>query len=220
MTKKNLLVFDIDNVLGDFSIIKEKRDVKHIESLSTLKNISFKEAENLLDSTKNLLREKNIFSTLEVLKFLGVKEDKYYDSLNSIEINDDFIESENVEDIIKRISDKFIIVALTNTPFFASKKTLEKLNIYGYFSRIYSIDETNLSKPSEEVYAKISNDFEFDRGISVGDSIDKDLIPAKNSDFITVYYTEHLKTDDVVSDYVDFKVSSFLELGELLEKII
>ncbi|GAJ23857.1 unnamed protein product, partial [marine sediment metagenome] len=95
----------------------------------------------------------------------------------------------------------------TNTPFDATVKTLKHLRLFSYFDKIYSIDKYDYIKPSTKIFRMILKDLNCKFGYSIGDSIEKDLIPAKKVGLKTVLFTQkkikNLKNVDyVITDII------------------
>lgn len=208
---KSLVVFDVDGVLGNFEELRKDRDLAHIRTVAEKKEISFEEAKELFFETKKQLKTQGKFSTIETLTALGVSKEKFFETMNLLPVENKIILTPYAREVLKKLKENNFLVALTNTPHEANITTLRYLGLLEFFDDIYSIDKYNFVKPSTKIFEKILEDFGVELGYSVGDSVEKDLLPAKKLGFITVLFGRQEKPFEV-----DFTITDLRELLRII----
>lgn len=208
-----VLIFDVDGVLGNFDDLHKDRDVAHIKAVAEKNSISFEQARKLFFDTKEKLKKLNKFSTIDTIQSLGITKEVFYQIMNSVPVEGRITITKNAKLVLEKLSRKHVIVALTNTPSDATLKTLQHLGLVAYFDKIYSIDKYNYVKPSMDIFRKIMNDFRATEGFSIGDSIEKDLIPAKKVGLKTILFCRQ-KTKTTY--FVDYIITDLIELTKII----
>lgn len=209
-----LLVFDIDGVLGDFEKLRVLRDKAHIRAVAKKQGIAIEEAKKLFFKTKRELKKQNRPSTIATMIHLGISKGEFYKIMNSVDVKDRIILMKNAQKVLKKLAKKNKIVALTNTPFDATVKTLKYLRLLSFFDRLYTIDKYDYIKPSTKIFRKILNDFKCKTGYSIGDSIEKDLIPAKKAGLKTILFTQKKIKK---SKNIDYLITDLIELSGIIK---
>lgn len=209
-----VLVFDIDGVLGDFGKLRTLRDKAHIRAVAKKKKISIEEAKKLFFETKRKLKKQNKPSTIATMLHLGISKEEFYKIMNSVGVKNRIILIKNAQKVLKILAKKNKIIALTNTPFDATVKTLKYLRLFSFFNKIYTIDKYNYIKPSTKIFRKILKDFNCKFGYSIGDSIEKDLIPAKKAGLKTILFIRK-KMDKQKN--VDYVITDLIELLTIIK---
>src|SRR3989338_3386697 len=166
-----LLIFDIDGVLGNFEKLRMLRDKAHIAAVAKKKNLSILDAEKLFFQTKQELKSQGKHSTLDTMQHLGISKQEFFEIMNSVPVEGNIVVTEHAQEVLQELSQKHIIVALTNTPSLAMIKTLQHLGLEQYFHKIYSIDTHDYLKPSVKIFRIIQQDFRCKDGFSIGDSV-------------------------------------------------
>jgi FMN phosphatase YigB (HAD superfamily) len=197
--KESVLVFDVDGVLGDFDVLRKKRDVAHITAVSRLKGLSYPETEQLFFQTKGKLTSQGKPSTIDTMQELGISKPEFFTIMNSVPVEGGIVITPHAKAVLEELSKKHHIVALTNTPYDSNVATLRYLGLLDFIDKIYSIDKYNFIKPSSSMFEKILEDFGVTQGYSIGDSAEKDLLPAKKAGLKTVLFGEG-DADFVVND--------------------
>lgn len=209
-----VLIFDIDGVLGDFEKLRVLRDKAHLRAVAKKQGIIIEEAKKLFFKTKRKLKKQNRPSTIATMLHLAISKEEFYKIMNSVDVKNRIILTKNAQKVLKELAKKNKIVALTNTPFDATVKTLKYLRLFSFFNKLYSIDKYDYIKPSTKIFRKILNDFKCKTGYSIGDSIEKDLIPAKKAGLKTILFT-HKKIEKPKN--VDYVITDLLELLAIIK---
>ena len=127
----DVIIFDVDGVLGDFTKLKHLRDIAHIQNVALKHNIDFEAAKELFFSTKKKLKEQDKHSTIDTMMELGFSREEYYESINSVPVEGNIVLTEHAVEVLEKLSKKYNIVALTNTPHDSNKKVL--VYLYNFF---------------------------------------------------------------------------------------
>lgn len=202
-----ILIFDIDGTLANFDKLLEYRYEKFIREISIKGNLSLDNARELFFNTKFELKKFDKYSTIDAMKHLGFSEQEFYDMMNDVSVENRIFAFDGVKEVLKELSLKYRMVVLTNTPYIATIETLKYLEVFEYFDGIYSIDKNSFVKPSVNIYEKILLDFNCKDGYSIGNSVEKDLVPAKEVGLKTI-----LINNSYDSDFVDYKITGLREL--------
>ncbi|MBU1849205.1 MAG: HAD-IA family hydrolase, partial [Nanoarchaeota archaeon] len=208
---KKIFVFDVDGVLGDFQKLKIIRDVAHIKNVAKKNKLNISKAKKLFYETRKKLKTKGKHSTINVMQKLGITKKEYYNIMNSVSVKNRIIITKNAKKTLKKLSKENAIVSLTNTPYFAMKKTLQHLRLFEFFDKLYCIDTHNYIKPSMKIFRTILKEFNCKKGISIGDNLKKDIVPAKKVGLKTIWYTKEKKEEK----YVDYKIDDLKEIIEI-----
>ncbi|MEA3430025.1 MAG: inositol monophosphatase family protein [Nanoarchaeota archaeon] len=192
-----LFIFDIDGVLGNFEKLRKLRDVAHCKAIANKHNITEKQAIKLLNETRIKLKQEGKHSTIDAMRALGVSEKEFYDIMNSVPVEGNIVLTSHVVELLQKLKSGNAIVALTNTPTKAILATLEYLGLLHFFDAVYCIDKYNFVKPSIEIYKTIMGDFKAKEVISIGDSEEKDLKPAKQLNLKTFYFSTKDDSSDI-----------------------
>ncbi len=214
LLKMALLIFDVDGVLGDFTKLKRLRDIEHIQAVAGRNNLSLPEAEKLFFENREKLAVLGKPSTMETLVHLGITKEDFFKIMDSVSVKGNIIINHFARETVEKLSKKHLLVALTNTPLFASTETLKELELYGFFNKIYTPDRYDYIKPSTKIFQIILHDFSQRPAYSIGDSIEKDLVPAKTAGVKTIFFSIRGLETRVEVDFV------IKDLRELLEVII
>ncbi|MBI5392541.1 HAD family hydrolase [Candidatus Woesearchaeota archaeon] len=203
-----LLIFDIDGVLADFTKLRLLRDIAHIQAVAKKHNISQEQAKQLFHNTKENNKMLGKHSTIDTMLSLGITKQEFYTIMNSAPVEGNIIPANNAQSIIKQLSEKHKLVALTNTPYEATSKTLQQLNILQFFANIYAIDKHNYIKPSQGIFKQIILENNAAIAVSIGDSFEKDLAPAKTLGLKTVLFKiANNKQDNQEEQKADYTIT-------------
>lgn len=207
-----VLVFDVDGVLGNFEKLRILRDKAHIRAVAKKHGIITEEAKKLFFETKRKLKKQNKPSTIATMLHLGISKEKFYEIMNSVEVKNRIILIKNARKVLKKLAKKNKVVALTNTPFYATVKTLKYLRLCSYFDKIYTIDKYDYVKPSAKIFRRILKDFNCRSGYSIGDSIEKDIAPAKKAGLKTILFIHKTIKRPKNVDYVITDLTELLSI--------
>lgn len=205
--RDKVLVFDVDGVLGDFEELRKKRDVAHIKAVAMKNNLSYDDSYKLFFETKQKLKALGKHSTIDTMQHLGISKEEFFEIMNSVPVEGGIVLTKNAKETLQQLAGKYSIVALTNTPYQSMIDTLEYLGLLVYFDRIYSIDKHDYVKPSTTIFSRILEDCNALGGFSIGDSVEKDLLPAKEVGLKTILFDRQ----EIVAG-VDFKVDDLIEI--------
>lgn len=185
------IIFDLDNTLikweDEYSLaidkILKKRNINFDYKLI---NDAIEESENILPiADKELLlkfiNEKcNINLDIEFINEL-LEEQKQLVKIN-----------ENLISTIDYLSKKYELIVLSNWFGYVQKERLKKAKIYNYFKEIYGGD-IEYRKPDIRAFKRcIKNDIE--NYLMIGDSIDKDILPALSLGMKVILVSENKET--------------------------
>jgi FMN phosphatase YigB (HAD superfamily) len=140
---------------------------------------------------------------------LGISKTEFFAIMNSVPVEGGIVMTPNAKEVLQHLAQSHILVALTNTPYEANVATLRYLGLLDFVDRIYSIDKFDFVKPSSTIFSRIMEDFNADVGYSIGDSVEKDLLPAKEAGLRTVLFGGQVGN-------ADFVISNLKDLLEVL----
>ncbi len=131
-----------------------------------------------------------------ILKELGIPKSKYEElRLKLIEFMKPIDGSEN---FLKKLSEKYILVLLSNNCYDWGEKVFEELNFKKYFNHIFFSHKLGLAKPNLDIYelaiSKVKNNIVNNKNIIFIDDNEKNLIPARNLGIRTIIFNSY---DDV-----------------------
>ncbi len=225
MSKFDVLIFDLDNTLIDFS---------KAETLALVEVLKYNNIE-INDNTINIYKEcnKKAWEGLEkglynkdrcvVLRFesflknLGL--DKNPDKMNQMYLDE---LSKNVPlidgaiDLLEKVKNDYIMVMMTNGVKRVQESKLEKSGLNKYFEHILISDDIGYNKPDIRIYEymeKIIGKFDKSKILMIGDSLTSDIKGADNYGIKTCFFnpksTEH-------NNKVDYEIKSLLEILSIL----
>lgn len=217
---RKLMIFDVDGVLGDFTQLKLLRDQAHIEAIARKHQITMNQARILFYNTKEKNKAVGKAATMYTMLSLGITKEEFYAVMNSVPIEGNIVPTKDVQQVIKTLALNNILVALTNTPYDATIKTLNYLEVLPCFKKVYTPDRYNYIKPSTEIFKQILSEHNFQPhlSISIGDSIEKDLKPAKNIGIKTVLFSQKLQATVDDAYYTICELNQLLPITESLKE--
>jgi len=201
-----LIIFDVDDTLVDSRRLIKAREDAHITNIAAHYNIKKNEAVELLQQARNENKLLSKFSTLDAMLRLGFTKQEYNAIMDGVSIDGNVVLFDGVQETLEQLAQKYTLVTLSSTPSVSSRRTLEYTNIINYFKALYCPDTHNFTKPSTEIYRRILADFKVSSGYSVGDSVEKDLAPAKEVGLTAVLFSKKKDTG------VDYCIEYFKQL--------
>ena len=107
--------------------------------------------------------------------------------------------SKELIDLLEYLSSKYELVIITNWFSDVQSKRLENAGILKYFKEVYSSD-LYTKKPNKEIFIAAQGNYKANECLMVGDSIDKDILPAYNlgMDVILIGKSDKYKSVDNV----------------------
>ena len=218
-----LLIFDLDDTLyQSFELIKSRTDAI-AKLIMKKKKLSYEKAENLRKETqKRLKAEGREYTSRATFKEIGISPKYLEDALNSIEVDGFIKKDDSVIELLRGLSKMHDIVILSNSPKDIVNKTLEVLGVGAFVKRIYCPDDSGIEKPNPAVFKKIAQDMGYDTKdcVSIGDSVHKEIIPAKAVGMKTVLLlVKSVKLSREEQREADFIINDLKELPDVLEQI-
>lgn len=228
MIKYELLLFDLDDTLMDFS-----KDEK-VAFRYAFENIGKKYTDDVLEEYKKIndivWRELEI-GELKTVKDLYEKRCKMFfeiyninattDSFNKL-LDEGFQKSgtlfSNVEHVLKKLKQRYKLGIITNGPKSQQYMRLKNTGIYEYFSYIFISEEVGYNKPDikffEYVLRKIEEN-DKSKILIIGDSLTSDIQGGNNCDLDTCWYNRKLQNNNL-SIKPDYEIKNLEELLEIL----
>ena len=87
--------------------------------------------------------------------------------------------SKELIELLEYLSSKYELAVVTNWFGDIQSKRLENAGILKYFEKVYSSDKYT-KKPNKEIFIAAQGNYKANECLMVGDSVDKDIIPAYN----------------------------------------
>ena len=215
MVIKKLLIFDIDGTLADIDDLIIARQNNFIKEISFKNKIDLNDAKVLFFETKKKVESLGKYSTVDILLNLGFSKFDFFSMINRVGVNNRVIAMNDALDVLETLSNDFRIIALTNTPYLPAVNTLKKIGIFSAFEKVYCMDRDDFVKPSVDIFEKIFRDFNCRKGYSIGNSVDKDLVPAKEVGLKTVLLD--VNGENKKCESIDFKIKSLRELLKIVK---
>jgi 2-haloalkanoic acid dehalogenase type II len=121
-----------------------------------------------------------------------------------------------VEDVLKGLTERYKVALLSNTMSDQPKILLAESGFDRYFDLIICSRDLGLRKPNPKIFKYVLERLEVkpDEAVHVGDSVEADMIGARDSDITGVW----IKTPDQPL-WSGYAISSICELPEFLENI-
>lgn len=213
------IIFDVDNTL----IPWEKQYDNEVKYTLEEMNIPYNEQE--LDNIDKAISEyENINYILDkekMSKFINEYTKKEYPQKFLDRILERWAQcvpnetDKNLIDVLEYLKEKYELVILTDWFLEEQQIRLEKMNIWKYFSNIYT-SENKKRKPFKEAFEQAIGNNKPEECIMVGDNIERDVQGAINAGLKAIYYcnsNENIKNDKN-KKYVT--INKFEELKEIL----
>jgi len=175
------IIFDVDGVLSvDKPILHARHDAMYY-AISKKYKISFSDAKKKYSNSKLNLPEYKKHTSVYKLGSLGFSREEFFDIINDVDQSKAVFPNENLLSTLRKLKDKFILVAYSNTPEIATLKTLNQLRIRDSFTKVFCADHFDESKPSKRNLLKILKEVKLKKEevIILGNSLEKDILPAR-----------------------------------------
>lgn len=217
--KIKTIFFDTSDTLYHNSEFEKAQSLQPIFQLSKIKNLSFDEANKLFIKTKEDLKNKMIHvPKVEVMMKLGITRIEMQESLAKIDTKKFLKPDEKLNIIIKRMNENYQLGIITNILEKFLNDILETLRINkNYFKYLVTVDNTNKSKPHEEPFLKALqlSKCKPEECVYIGDSLTKDIIPAKKVGMKTIWISK----DSIKDKNTDIQIKSIYEVENAISKI-
>lgn len=202
MIKK--IIFDIDNTLikwkYEYNLGIEKTlielKIDYDEELLT----SLISAQNNYDNIYSSYTKKDMLDHLSQVSNINLPNefiDIWFDYLKTCTPTK--LETKQI-DTLEYLSNKYTLAVLTNWFIDSQIKRLENCNIKQYFTEFYGGDDF-LVKPNKEAFIRAIGKNTIEECIMIGDSLEKDIIPAVNIGMKAIYIsnTKHNKNNKYIT---------------------
>ncbi len=169
------IIFDIDKTL-----LKSDEDVFKVYNEFLKQNDYFNfDSRDLYMVLEKFEATGKSYSNKEVSEFLKNNLDINLNEEHLLEVRKMYgdastLINKNTDKVLKYLSGKYEIYALSNWFNEDQKNRLRKVDLLKYFKEVYGVDNLG-RKPSEEVFRKICIPYELNECIMIGDSIVNDI---------------------------------------------
>jgi len=210
-----LLIFDVDETLCDSAKAYRARGLAVIKLISEKHEVDFSVAQQAFDLLVKIHQQDNNgnVGTRAAIK-LGLTRQEFLDALSSSDPALFVSENERLSDALAELAKKHVLVAFSNAPKSAAEKMLKALRIDNNFSKVYGADDFEKSKPNPDAFRKIAdeNGYSYAQTICIGDSIPKEILPAKliGAKTILVSVKHHAETalaDRTINNITDIRAA-------------
>lgn len=223
---------DIDNTLLDFDgyVRQTMKDgfeifsLKHYEPymydvFTKINNALWKEIERgeLTFAELENIRWNKIFEALGI-DFDGTVFEDYFRKA----LNESAIPENGAYELLKYLSEKYIVCAASNGPFLQQTHRLELADMAKYFDYIFISEQVGVSKPSHGFFDYAFSRLNKENGkpmlphetIIIGDSLSSDIAGGKDYGMKTCYYNKNRCS--VSPETADFVISELADIMEIL----
>lgn len=226
---------DIDNTLLDFDgyvrqTMKSGFEIFSLKRYEPYMYDVFTRINNAL--WKEIERRELTFAELEnvrwnkIFEALGIDFDgKVFEDYFRKALNESAIPENGAYELLKYLSEKYIVCAASNGPFLQQMHRLELADMAKYFDYIFISEQVGVSKPSHEFFDYAFSHLNGKNGrsgksilphetIIIGDSLSSDIAGGKECGMKTCYYNKNRCS--VSPEIADFVVSELADITEFL----
>lgn len=221
------VLIDIDNTILDFNKSAQAVTIK----LAKKYNISLPdgyfdvflkvndelwtslEEGNISKSDIYKLRWKTIFETLKI----DADYNKFEEDFRK-EMRNTAIPVEGAADILKYLYEKYPVYTASNASRYQQEVRLKVCNFSKYISGMFTSEEIGFQKPAKEFFYGCCKElypikpYEI---VMIGDSIDADIIGAKNFGLKSIWFDYNKKNFSNI-DFTDYRITNLLEIKNIL----
>lgn len=128
---------------------------------------------------------------------------------------------EGAEEVLSALSEDFELYAVTNGLFAVQSRRIRDAELDRFFKGYFISEELGYSKPRKEffeaAFAKIPN-FDKEKAIIIGDSLQSDILGGKNAGIKTCHYNPKNK-ENKTGIIPDYEINDLSVLPRLLKEI-
>ncbi len=227
MKKFDVLIFDLDNTLIDFSHSETIALPIALESFDIqCKEQDIKEYQKI-SRTCWVNMEKGLFTKERcvVLRFEQFLEYLGIDNINASDLNKKYLEAlstavplmEGTEEVLKKVKGDYVLVMMTNGVKWVQESKIKKSGLDEFFDHIIISDDAGHNKPDIRIYEYMENligKFDKDKMLMIGDSVGSDIEGGINYGIKTCFFNP--KGLDCEVD-VDYDIRKMIEVLEVLK---
>lgn len=226
--KKHLL-FDLDDTLCNYTeaeISAKKLINKYLNKIG-IKDTEFfwehyKNTNQILFNDflqKKITKDEYRYTRFsKVLLSLGTFKENTPYILNDIfmrETNENIYLFNDVIECLDKLSKIYNLFIITNGPSETQTLKIDRLGIRKYFNEIFISEEIGYSKPDPRLFEYIIENFDMKKEevLMIGDSIDHDILGAKNSNIDSILIDRFDKN----SNFIGLKIIDLTNLNKILD---
>ncbi len=171
-----LIIFDLDKTLYFSESLWKERDEMIIRKIAENQKVSEDRAKEIMEE-----KLKELDSRTQVLLSLGLQRKDMFEILRKSNIEKHLKYDEKLYEVIENISKNNTLVIASNSPTDVAERILKILKIESFFKKIYGAEYFEKSKPNTKIFDIILDEMGFkpENAAMVGDSLKKDILPAK-----------------------------------------
>lgn len=229
MKKYDLLLFDLDDTLIDFSV-DQKLAFKYVfeemgyeytdeilEQYKKINDIVWTKLENLEIKTVSELYEERCKMLFEIYN-INETTNKFNNLLDKgFQKNGTLFKG--VENVLIKLKEIYKLGIITNGPKSQQYTRLKNAGIYQYFSYIFVSEEIGFNKPNIKFYEYVFKEIkEKDKAkiLVIGDSLTSDVQGGINASLDTCWYNANYK-ENITSIKPCYEINKLEELVSILE---
>jgi len=208
------IIFDVDNTL-----LNTNKDCEDAYRKFFIEKFGKDYSKELYDLIEDYDKVSGSYEVEDLIKYVSenapfeYREEDFKDTYAEYRKHATLMEACTPE-VLKELSKKYEIVALTNWYYIDQKARLEKAGIAKYFTEIYAFENAGL-KPNPKVYNIARGTHEFNECLFVGDSISKDVIAPEKEGMKAVWYNPNKEEGEYLNIQSLKELTSLLEGGKL-----
>lgn len=226
MTVKAVLI-DIDNTILDFDQCSEEAIKQSAEHFGiTLPENYFEVFSECNDKLWHLLEEgiitkQDIYDRrwVEIFKRLGVDADGIaFDSMFREKIREIAIPVKGAEELLKYLSGKYPVYCASNASRERQEHRLSSCAFNKYISGIFTSEDIGFQKPAKEFFFACASALfpvKPSEILMIGDSVNADIIGAKNFGLKTIWFNFRNETYDSYN-FTDYTVNNLEEIKNIV----
>ena len=180
------IIFDIDSTLYTCPVYAHEQVDCQVRHFAEIRGISHEEARKLVSDFRKDWAENHEgkkISLGNLLTYFGIPIEESIEWRKTLLEPADFLsKDETLFSALKKLSQNFKLISVTNNPVLPARKTLKAIGISDFFPEIIGLDTCHVSKPHEKPFllAAEKTGAKTEECISVGDRFDIDLdLPLK-----------------------------------------
>ena len=221
------VLMDIDNTLLDFNECAKyamrcsfgERGLEYTERVAQ----TFFKINTMLwnDIEKGILDKEGLYKVRwkYIFRELGINTDgEEFEKYFLKYLSRSFSTVEGAHDILKYLSGKYLLSAASNGPQFEQDNRLKNAGIYDYFQSVFTSEAVGYPKPKKEFFMicleKMGNLLPSET-IMVGDSLNADIVGAKNCGIVTCWF-DYEQINCPPPSCADYTVNSLAQLTSFL----